>query len=233
MADFNKWQLETLTPSWLRGPLGEGLALALGHMKDAFAQAAKQAVKARFPLICPADALPSIGADRMLERMPPETEPSYRARLVAAWEAWAKGGTPEGITDAVVLTGVCTPVYDGPDLVSPRVYDVLHDGWGGAGSWARFWLVLEQPHIFQACWTIGDGTLVADDTVLGYTGATQAQGHLITRQVSKWKGAHARCEGVILVLSGVIIGSGWTIGDGTLIGGETCLLPATLPEGTR
>lgn len=221
MADFNKWQLETLAPGWLRGPLGEGLALAMGHMKDAFAQAARQAVKARFPLLAPADALPSIGADRMLERMPPETEPSYSARLVAAWDAWAKGGTVEGITDAIALTGLCTAI----------VYNTFEADLG-PGSWARFIVVLSgHPWSGDGVW--GDPPPWGDGGTWGST-ALVSEVDLIRRQVAKWKGAHALCLGIIVPLGGEIWGipPGGLWSDPSTWGGESATwLP--LPEGTN
>lgn len=221
MADFHEWELKTLFPGWMQGALGGGLALALGHMKDAFAQTARQAVKARFPLLAPADALPSIGADRMLERMPPESEADYRQRLVDAWDAWAKGGTPEGITDAIDLTGLCTSA----------VYNTFQIDLG-PGSWARFVVVLSG-HSWSSDGVWGDPPPWGDGGTWGTT-ALASEVDLIRRQVAKWKGAHALCLGIIVPLSGELwgipLGGLWS-DPGTWGGEAATWLP--LPEGTN
>ncbi len=221
MADFNEWQLKTLFPGWMQGPLGGGLALALGHLKDAFAQTARQAVKARFPALAPADALPSIGADRLLERVPFDSDGSYRLRLLAAWDLWAKGGTKTGIEDAILNVGYSTVA-----LYDAHTIDL------GPGSWARFVVVLLE-HAWGSDGVWGDPPAWGDGGTWGST-ALLSEVDLILRQVRLWKGAHARCLNVIVPLSGELWGVPpeglW--GDAGVWGGAAAYwLP--LPEGNK
>jgi hypothetical protein len=110
MPGFREYQGRTLAPGWLRDPRDIGGAPrsfpeALGLVKDALSARTKEAVKARFPTIAPADALGAIGEERGIDRGATETEAAYRARLRAAWDQWRWAGTPYGLLLAFYYAG--------------------------------------------------------------------------------------------------------------------------------
>jgi hypothetical protein len=217
-------------PVWLRGERGDGWWQLWGNLKDAVLAGVKQAVRQRYPADASAGALEIIGNDRSLERMPGELPAVYAARLEAAFDTWERGGTRDGVRDAVVLTGLMTPVYDGDEMISPRVVEAWE--WDpDSPLWARFWVVITQPHVFKAPRKYGDGGLyglppTGDGALYGFTGATRNQAALLRRQVAKWKGGHNRCVEIIIVISGTIYGGGHAYGDGTTYGTKTARLPA-------
>lgn len=92
-------------PTPLRGPVGEARAQAQGIMKDAFCEAAIDAVKCRWPQTGPEDALPPIGFDRLLPQNPGESASAYRSRLEQAWALWPAAGTKAGILAALSILG--------------------------------------------------------------------------------------------------------------------------------
>ena len=135
-----------LAPPWLLRPNGAAFLGALGDGLDALAGSAKEAVKARLPLLGPADALPQIGAERGINRGPNETVASYRARLVAAWDLWQYGGTPRGLLGALFVAGYTSSTIQtqtgyqysldsGGNVVSATIPGTVHLG----GSPAELW----------------------------------------------------------------------------------------------
>jgi hypothetical protein len=230
--EYLKYQLGK-APAWLRGPFGEGWIRIWGNLKDSLLAGLKEAVRQRYPTEASPAALEAIGQDRQLERMPDQEEGDYAAHLEQAFELWIWGGTAKGVRDALIRTRLFDPqiggsgAYTSPDVVA---------NWRWAPDdprWARFWVVITQPHVFGPPKTIGSGWSVGDGTILGFTGATVDQASLLRRQVALWQGGHNKCEGIIIVISGDIIGSGWSIGDGTLVGGVVCVLLVPLPEGNN
>jgi hypothetical protein len=105
MPTLKEYQSRTLAPGWLQDPAGRAFLEGLGARKDALAALAKEAVKARFPTLCPTDALAEIGTERGIDRGATETEAAYRARVRAAWEQWAWAGTPYGLLLALYYAG--------------------------------------------------------------------------------------------------------------------------------
>jgi hypothetical protein len=189
MADFREWYVSTLLPTWLLGPMGQGFGLALAQVKDLVKDAAKEAVKARFPLLGPADALPSIAADRNLERGA-QTENAFRIYLTQAFDLWAKGGTKEGIEEAVDLLGYATAtVYDAHTID-------LGPGPTTDSAWARFIVVLaDHPWTSDGTW---DDPGTWDDGGTWDSDAPKDAVDAILRQVKRWKGAHSQCLFVVV-----------------------------------
>jgi hypothetical protein len=189
MADYQTWYLETLLPGWLLTPMGQGFALALAQIKDSAKETAKEAVKARLPLIAPLDALPSIAADRLLERGA-QAESTFRLYLSQAFDVWSQGGTPTGILQAVTLLGFGTPT----------IFDALHFDLGPGPStdsaWARFIILLEDhPWASDGIW---DDPGTWDDGGTWDTDATIDEASSVVRQVKRWKGGHSQCLSVVL-----------------------------------
>jgi len=200
--DYSSYEVQR-APAWLRGPFGAGWLEAHGLIKDGLVEGARQATKARFVSVAPSDALPYAASDRGLERMPHDTEATWRARLGQAWELWAWAGTRKGVVDALERTAIASSV---------AIYDA-HQWNAGTGSWARFWVVLQTdfgpPPICGA-----PGLSVGQpDLLCGLTGATSVQINAILRAVRLWRPPHAFCEAIILKL-----GEAHLCGEGALCG---------------
>jgi hypothetical protein len=211
LTTFEAWQTAGdartpgLSPPRLRQRFGASLMRVLGAVKDAVADAARQAVKARMVALAPDDALPWIGAERLIERYPGETTPQYRARLRAAWDAWLFAGTAQGVVGALRAAGFNASVFSVRAAPSwwvgawpPNGPEALP-----AASWSRFWIVIEPP--FPFAWTLRRwgafawGELGADGTPLTWgSTATVRQVELVRSIVRKWKAAHERCAQVLV-----------------------------------
>jgi hypothetical protein len=300
MGTYVDFQLAK-APRWLRGRFGEAWWKFWGSLKDALEDAARSAVKQRFPRSASPAALELIASDRGLERMPEEDEATHVARLESAFDVWQWGGTRQGVRDALIWTKLFDPViedgvYLSPDVVEAWrwpggdgadatqivatvdelraltehdwlsvafvtddekrwVYDPTEttqdDGatfvrpddvaeatdpgrWVQRSRWARFWVVIRQPHVFGEPKSCGSpGAIAGTGTICGYTIATVEQGALLSRQARTWKGAHNRGEGIIVIFSGEICGGGWKCGeeadggDGIHAGGVGCVLPVS------
>jgi P2-related tail formation protein len=196
-------------PIWLRRKLGSAFFEAPSILMDFVIDLCREGFKARLIDRCPPDALPSHASDRTMERWPSESEQDWRTRIGSAWDKWAKGGTNAGVLENVQGVGypntIIREYWDWPD--------------GDDSQWARFWIVIDQPHNIQGPAPIGGFTL-GDGTILGVSGITDDDVNRLRRIVRTWKAAHAHCEKIIAVVSGIYIG-GFTLGDSVVIGGET------------
>lgn len=119
---------------------------------------AKAAVKARFPGVAPSDALEEIGLERGMPRGPGESDASYGARLLGAWNTWPWAGTAFGLLNALAAAGYAAEV---------RIQNRMRYALDAAGAlvveqrpagewrfdtstafWSRFALVLVPPFPF-------------------------------------------------------------------------------------
>ncbi len=204
MATVDYWQFQRDQAPAFVGAEGENWFVFWGHLKDAFTEAAKEAVKARFPSLAAVDALEAQAADRNNERYPAETEALFRVRLAETFDRYAFLGTPAGVTAAAEqVPGVTGVVYREAwqwDPASPL--------------WARFWLVLATTWEMPATW--GGGATWGDGSLWGLS-APKASLDFLRRQVRRWKAAHAR--GKLLIKIGDA--SVWGEPDLTWGGGKT------------
>lgn len=236
MAGYEEYHL-ALHPPPLRRPYGELWARAHGAFQDNHEEAAKQAVKARFVEVCPPDALEYHASERSLERMPADTEAEWRARLLNAWELWKWAGTKKGVIDAVKLTGLenveIKEYWDWPDPIvgfqiahtfaDPATH-ILYIGGPSTDKWAKFWVIIDQPHPWETDGTWGDPGVYGDGGTWGST-ATQEETHRLRRMVQQWKPAHAWCVNIIIILSGELWGDPVGVwGDPGTWGGEAIYL---------
>jgi hypothetical protein len=103
---YRRWQpAEAKVQALQQGGLGAHVE-ASGWLKDDIADRFQEAATAGFPDLGPADALPWIGKERILPRLPGEAENVYRERLRNAWLTWSKAGTLGGMLDAVTRLGL-------------------------------------------------------------------------------------------------------------------------------
>jgi hypothetical protein len=217
MGSYATYQPKLL-PTFLGGEWGERWASASGLMKDVWGEAAAQAVLCRFIQTAPEDALSLIGDERGLPRNPGESTAAFRTRLLAAWSMWTMAGTKAGIVSALNYLGFLNvSIYENADwTIAPG------PGYSLGDEWWRFWVVIRQPHGFgPPAWRIGDGSLVgAPGLRVGFMYAPVTH-PTIRPTIERWKPAHAMLMQIVVVLSGKLIGDGWTIGDGTVVGGES------------
>lgn len=233
-ADYQKF----ISPPWLqRDPAGKFQA-ATGTEADTLADHVRQAAVSGFPdttgatVNTPPDALPFIGADRVLPRRvdAAETDAAYAERLRVAWDTWQFAGSHGGLLMALARAGFPTGTASGANIVQRTKRYTYLTGWPGApvvnyathsgfslgvapNLWNRFGIV------FGADFTIGGislatGTAVA--TILG-------------NLVRTWKPAKAYYVGAWVIVSGPIWGWPPTAvwGVGTWGGGSSRFIPAT------
>lgn len=147
----------SLLPGPLAGPWGRRWAAVVGAVGgDELLSDAKVAVKVRFPDLAPEDALPKVGADRVLPRLPGETLAAWRARLSGAWEVWSWAGTRHGLEVVAGQLGfehyrLKTTADFAPGLPPGHRADL----------WARWWLFVYAHPWTRTTWgsgTWGSGT---------------------------------------------------------------------------
>jgi hypothetical protein len=210
---FETWQSEDLPPPWLQGRAGKIFHRVLGQAKDQLLAAAKVAVKARLVALCPLDALGWIGAERLLERYPVETDAQYRARLLAAWDAWAFAGTLRGVTSLLAAAGFTNvAIYD--VHAAPAWWAAAWPPTSTVSNWSRFWVEIGEPFS-----TFGWQRLRWGDAGLkwgtGKTwGSTATVDHvrMVRGIIRKMKPAHTVCETIFVRLpngSGGYVTANW------------------------
>lgn len=199
---------------------------------DMIAQAADDAVKARFPTECAPDALPYHGRDRGIRRGPLEGDTSYRARLLLWLQSWRGAGVGRAMLDQIA--GYLTPhrtrirVWTQGGLLYTREADgtftiqrVAGFDWDATPSlWSRFWVIIDSvggvPWSRDGTW--GDGSIWGTPTngTWGST-ATIEDVQSIRNIVDDWKPAAARCESIIISFDAAAFDP---------------LVPGALPDGT-
>jgi hypothetical protein len=202
MPTFVEHQGTNLATGFLRGDAGRAFLEAFGAMKDAQVARAKEAVKARMPGVCPADALAILGGERGIDRGLTESEESFRSRVRSAWDVWRWAGTPYGLLLAFYWAGyrptsgkVVLQTQGGKQHelradFDPAVHTpenaivvtnlgVVHLGGTPAELWSDCAVIFLPPVV--PAWL---PTPPADGS---------AEVEAIRRLISKWKPAHARC----------------------------------------
>lgn len=193
MADLIDRTLGEL-PSWLRGPSGEAWHVALGSVREAMLQAAKEATKARFATSAPGDALFFLGQNRALAPGREESAATFRARIRAARDAWEGCGTGPALCRAI-------------DALYPQYSfnTSLVEYWGSPdfepddARWARFHLETWIPHWGPAphwdAFRWDDGS---------HWDVTAPVGEISTlrRTLHQWTPAYAKCERLRVHISG-------------------------------
>jgi hypothetical protein len=205
-ATVDYWQFQKDQSPAFVGLEGENWFVFWGHLKDAFAEAAKDAVKARFPSLAAVDALEAQAADRNNERYPAESEELFRVRLAETFDRYQWLGTPPGVIAAVEQT--------------PGVTDVVYrEAWQwdpGSPLWARFWVVLATTWELPVAW--GDpGETWGGGRLWGLSTSRESVAFL-RRQVRRWKAAHAKCAGLLVKIGDATV---WGEPDRTWGGGRT------------
>lgn len=206
---YEQWGKDIL-PEWILGTWGKKWCEVFGGIEDVCKDANKDAIKARSPELCPTDALPYIGADRILERSRLETEPAFRTRLQDAWDNHVLGGTANGVKANALFPLFA---YDEDYTFVMAVNDGFH--FDNDGSWSRYWIIADGSHgLTQETW--------GSDGVWDYLGVWGIANWLpedvqyLRRNAWWWtSGGTALPVLFIVVFSGTLWGAGDVWGSGT------------------
>lgn len=182
-----------LSPPWLQAERGAAFQDALGSVQDELIEAAKTAALVGHPEHAPADALGLIGDERQVERGPDDSDESYRERLRIAYETWRWAGTRRGLLTALNESAGLSTV----DVITNRDWQPAPPD-GDTAKWARFHLVIAQPHVFDDDGLWADDSYWFDDDGLWGTTASEADVARIHRLISAWKPGNARCLGIVV-----------------------------------
>lgn len=209
------------TPPWLLDPAGAAFLQALGAGLDDNVQRMREAVKASFPALGPADALPVTGDEVGMPRGTIEPEATYRSRLAAAWDLWPRAGTALGILLAARAAGypsllLQTQIGKQYQLASTLTGDSAHDlvistmagpvhlG-GSPEGWQDFKALITKP--WPSWWSGAPADGSADQKAFAAL-------------VKAWKSAQSRCVGIVVV-DGPIVGLALTVGAFTVGSGAS------------
>jgi len=182
-------------PGWLLRPRGAAWLAASGGLRDDVLDRLKAAVSLRFATRAPADGLARLGDERVLERSTTDTDATYAARLVDAWNLWHYAGTPFGLLRALYdqgYTGAYLETTGGAEfsLAGTDVEDLVEFELP-AGSWACFatdehWASFAV-YFHVNPWGAGVTPAVNDPRV-----------EQIRRLVRTWKPSFAVCTGIFV-----------------------------------
>ena len=185
MADLLEITLDRM-PSWLLGPWGRAWHAVTGSVKEALAQASREATKARFAAIAPSDALPYAGGNVATSRARNETQSSFRARILAAWTRWVYCGTRKGLIDAL---DALYPEYPASASIL-EYWDAPVDFGIDDARWARFAVDMTIPH-----WAIAPAwdAFHWDDGSHWDVSAPEADVRAVRATIHQWTPACAHC----------------------------------------
>jgi hypothetical protein len=174
---------DVIAVSWLKSYWGSRWQGVKGAFAELFWQAGQEAADVNLPARCPNDALDAVGATVNIERLPDETNPIYRNRLLDPFGTWGASGTADGIVAQLEAWRL------GEVTVWDRGY-----GWvdSNVDSFNRFWVVDTDPPVEWSYDALDPGDVLDEDDVLGVEGMTQTEYFALRRLVLKWRSAHAR-----------------------------------------
>lgn len=215
-----------LSTTQLLQPVGSAIEAALGLMKDYFADRVRASIKTKFPSLASPEALANIGYERGLPQGPLESDASFAARLLDAWNAWVYAGTAFGLLRVFYLTGytnvVLAQVTGGMQYTlgasGTTLLSSTHGSWTtGFGSfWSMFDVIFASP--LPTSWQSG-----------GIPSSSSAEANFIRTIISAWKPAHATCGRIIIETAGKLWGypatQQWGAATGNWGGTTTVWIP--------
>ena len=220
---YRTW-LPARAPGWLQGPNGKAWLWAHGDVLDSFEEAARIAVKARFPAHTTQDGLNILGAERGLERVSGETAEAFAERVVLAWTAWQNCGTPLGILSALRIAGIQNAQIRPENgliyrldasgaLAVERAFSALQNGENAPADGPLLdgdglplfpqWTMRGAPFWseFELLIPAAGGPWTDEQTgKVTPPGEASPEAERIKRLVRKWKGTHCRCAGIVIQL---------------------------------
>jgi hypothetical protein len=150
--------IRALSPPWLRRGTAQSILYAVAVQLDLLTDAARAALKSRFPGMYSNESLPLIGRERRIRRGRFESESTYASRLLPWLDHHRLRGGPYAML--AQLHAYYAPVNFPIELryasgrnfvMSPADGSVLRGdvAWtppGSAAQWARWWLYYQWPH---------------------------------------------------------------------------------------
>jgi hypothetical protein len=205
-----------LSPARLRTFAAVRMVYAfIGIPLDAIAEAAYQALRARFPEFAPEDALTALGRDRGIVRGPLEAAASYRVRLLLWIITWRGAGVGRALLDQIA--GYLTPhqvklriwtqigvVYTREANGTFTVERATAGSWlwdTQLSNWARFYVIIYSingvPWLRDGTW---DGSEVWGGSPLGAWGllGNEADFESIRGIINEMKPAAMKCQSLIV-----------------------------------
>lgn len=187
MATVRDW-LEEQAPFWGKGFNALNLIrTAIGLFADQVNDALAQGVRSPWMTQStnPSDSLPLLGTERGMPRYRADTDTTYRARLLKAWESWGFAGTEAGIVAQYNAFGlpnvVVVPVNPGDPL-----------------EWSRIRVIVYTPHPYEVSPRWGSVNWGAFNW-----GLEPSDADALIGIIRKWKAGHERVMEVIILTVGV------------------------------
>lgn len=220
---FEALRVRGVNKTILDGPYGRAWQRVFGTVADVQLGRLRDAVSASWPTYAPEDALTYIADERDLERLgvlpsgTPEALAVYRPRLRAAWRIWRRGGSAEGVVEALSWMAVAARVLRRQDYAPPPTAGTPYVRTFARMAWAQFDLLTgATPDLGLLKWgdfAWGDGstwgtTLSVDDIAS------------MRRLIRRHKAAHETCTYLHVTESTGAIWGTFQWGDGTVYGGE-------------
>lgn len=237
---------DAISPTWLNGPVGSRWRYAMAILWDAMADASGYAVRARFPSLCPPDALPWLSQDRQIDRGFAETDDHFRKRLIRWLDAWRFAATVTG--ELLAMRGETSPVLglvrtvdnsgnwysyaagfepwpDGQAIPTPPTFQRGHSGawnWDGASDpfyGTRTWWrmwVIVYASGIYATPSKTWGGFNWGDGTCWGWAGTVGQSSALTSLCAKWRAAHCWIPFVLVTYDGTMFNPSGFFGDPTL-----------------
>jgi hypothetical protein len=120
---------DTISPSYLKGPIWSAYRYSISIPFDAMGDAAAYANLAGLPSKAPVDGLPFLSLDRQIFQGYAESTTGYIARLIQWLDLWARAGSSMGVM--LSMLGFFTPL-------TPKILAVKTIGTGGASVWDTY-----------------------------------------------------------------------------------------------
>jgi len=206
------------SPAYLQGYQGQRYVLVLSMYYDMLGDAAAYAVRARFPLTAPSDALPWLASDRQIDRGPSESVEAYNIRLVAWLDLWRRAGSAASVIGAIaaysaglyevetVAESLTAPSLSSWDVYDPATTQTTNQhvapanwDWDSRGERGRAWVVIQGGGWTQLgpVWGAFTWGTSSSSACWGFSGnATELP--FIRSQIAKWRTAGVRVPWIIM-----------------------------------
>jgi hypothetical protein len=216
MSLYRDYESKLLQGDAWRAPGTLKVTEELGGEKDVQVDRGRQEVLANFPDQGPVDALPYIGADRMLPQAVGESTAAYRERLRTAWDGadgWSRAGSHGSVLFALARAGFPTGLAAGAVIIQRTLrYSYLNAGVVTLGTHTAWTFDWRPPRFWNQF-----GIVFGADVAGLSTGSVL--GKQLNALVRAWKPAKARFMGTWIITSGFLWG--WPLGVTWGAGGRT------------
>lgn len=218
-ADGLRDAVKLYSPPWLATGTAELYLYVPGLLLDAYVDGLQDAVKGRMPGVGDPSGLQFIGADRLLERGPSESDEAYATRLSGAFMTWRTAGSPATLLRQITIalgvvlrirvvsnSGVWFTIAEGATADEGGDYPVTRyraspNNWDWDGlttRWWRAWPIVYAGTHWEPEGTWGDGLSTwGEDGAWGMT-ATLEEVATMRRLARTWKPAHVAIPWIIV-----------------------------------